>query len=513
MTRRRLHDEIRELLRHLDNPDRLQHNRYAAPWIAAGANIRDRVEQAILRLPERLRVIVVRCDLGKQLHSLVAADLAVSERHFYRLRRLALERLGANITGTLVESRAIAGVADPIGIRLSYATALYNAGNFDAARAALEAIQSLYGDPEQRARIACRLAEVCCTTGHMTDSRTHIESVERFAVGSCETTATADILKAEICVAKVKLAQCAGDLKTARTTAERVVNYLRGFTEPTLRERTAEALVSVLLILTELRRDEGAYDDALAIAFEAIATLDRCGVSSSSQRLQCMVAIANLRFFTSGGLSRTIEDLTLAYDYAQADGVPRIASSIAGDLCGAYGILGNMERAQQFGMEAVAIGQSVCSAKELARTSLEVAMVQTILGDVRSARQLLTDTRARISDSDTYLNAIIGLYDADADLADGHYRRALERASASERVMERLQATRFLGSALRIEAEAHEGLGQLASAVRSIGESVRILEASGHAYTLARAYSSSARISKKWTHRLAADDLLRALHA
>jgi tetratricopeptide (TPR) repeat protein len=512
-SRSTLDAQVRDVLRHLDTPERLQNNGLAARWIAAGVNIRDCVEQAILCLPEPLRIIIVRCDLGKQLHSIVAADLAVSERHFYRLRRVALQQLAAIVASTPTQLRTVMGEADPLGVRLAYATALQNAGYFDAAILTLEEIQSSCADVERRARIACRLANVSCAAGRLTAAKAFIENAQNIAISRRAAAAFADILDCEIEAAEVKLAWCRRDLKSARWKAERVLRNLRLLTDPALKERIAEAIVFVLLVLVDLRRDEGAFDEALAAAFQATSVLARCGDLGGSQRLRCMVAIANLRFFTSGGLSRTLDELTLAYHYAQSRGVPQIAASIAGNLCGAYGIRGETKQALQFGNEAVAIARLVCSGEELARTSLEVAMVHTILGDLGSARRLLHDARAQISGDDAYLRAIVDLYDADADLVEGNHKSALRGARAAASVLEHLQADRFLGSALRIEAEAHDGLGQLGAAVRSIRESVRILESSGHAYTLARAYRTSARISKKWAHRLAADDLLRALHA
>jgi DNA-directed RNA polymerase specialized sigma24 family protein len=84
------HSHTRDLLRHLDDPGSLQGNQFAARWLALGADVWACTRAAIAQLPEPLRTIVTRCDLAKELHTVVAADIGVSERHFYRLRRKAL---------------------------------------------------------------------------------------------------------------------------------------------------------------------------------------------------------------------------------------------------------------------------------------------------------------------------------------------------------------------------------------------------------------------------------------
>src|ERR1700720_2281318 len=139
MREQTLYDQVRDVLRHLDDPGRLARNALALTWLSAGKDVRIVIERAAQALPKRLRIIIVRCDLGGELHRVVASELGISERYFYRQRREALKRLGSILptVDAPIETVAI-GRPDPVGVELAFATALQNAGKFDEAIAGLE---------------------------------------------------------------------------------------------------------------------------------------------------------------------------------------------------------------------------------------------------------------------------------------------------------------------------------------------------------------------------------------
>ena len=64
-------------------------------------------------------------------------------------------------------------------MRLKHAIALQNVGNFDAAIAILEELQSSLPDTNQRARIACRLAVACCDAGQLVSAGSHLQIAQR----------------------------------------------------------------------------------------------------------------------------------------------------------------------------------------------------------------------------------------------------------------------------------------------------------------------------------------------
>ena len=70
---------------------------------------------------------------------------------------------------------------------------------------------------------------------------------------------------------------------------------------------------------------------------------------------------------------------------------------------------------------------------------------------------------------------------------------------------------RFLGSALRIEAEAHSGLGNSRLAARAICESVELLVHHPHPFSLSRSYASASRLTGRAVYTRAARELTQAL--
>ncbi len=508
---------IRDILRHLDEPGHLQQNPVAARWLAAGADIRECLEGAVIQLPARLRVVVIRCDLARELHSFVAADLEISERHLYRLRRQALRQLASIVANSPVRPQLCTPEPDPLEVHLSRATAHENAGEFDAAIRTLKDAEPSLTDMYQRARTACRLADVCCSANSFAAAKEHLEHARWLASSVPISGSYRDLIESLIEIISVKLAWRCRDLERLQDNCERIARRLRYLTtdptDPLMRQDFAQALASVLIVLVDVRCEKGAFGDALAVALELGGLLDRYSIVNPALRLTYMRTIAYLRAFTAGGFARTIEELGIALAYAEACALPCAAISIAGDIGGAYAVRGDMNRALHFGSVALQAARSICPPEELVRTIIELASTYVIGRDSKAARAVLREAVAHISADDYYLASVISLTDADIHILEGDYAGALALARKAKGLIERLGSDRFFGSALRIEAEAQEALGHRRAAARAIGESVHILESAGHAFTLARAYQSSARICERKDHLLAANDLARTIAA
>lgn len=504
------HVHVRELLRHLDEPQRLTRNPIAVRWRSMGADVRASVEQAILELPEIHRTIIVRCDLAKELHQLVALDLGIGLRHFYRRRHEAFKQLELLFSSVNVFRPLLAG-EDPAGAYLAHATVLQNAGRLDAAIDVLERVQANASDRSHRIRVACRLVDLYCAAGLPAAGRRHLEMARALSSDAPFTSVDQNVAESSIEAAGIRLGWHCRDLETLQGRAGRVVRRLQGLMRSPAHQRVAEELVSTLLVLVEVKRDKGAFGQALTDATEATSVLNHSDIMNPTLQLRCMTAVASLRYYVNGYLADTIEGLNLAYAYAQEYALPREAAGIAGNLCGALAIRGEVERALQFAQVAITTCKSVCSSEEVVRTSLEVAAVYLMCNDLRSARSLLSNARTRIGGGDNYLFGMACLLDADILLVEKSYYRALSVAQKARCVMERIGFNRFRGSALRIEAEAQEHLGNRRAAIRDIDESLHLLQLSGHPYILARAYDCSARVRIRRSDELAANDLTRML--
>jgi tetratricopeptide (TPR) repeat protein len=508
--------QIRQLLRHLDDPDSLQQNVIAKRCHTVGADVRECVLEAILGLPEPLRSIVARCDLAKELHATVAAELGISERHFYRHRRQALLRLWALLSVRRRASKRLCVTQpDPIQVRLSYAIAQQNAGRFDGAIAALLDVQASILDTAKLAQIACRLADTCCAAGRLVEARSYLNKAQGLAtLAQIADEPGSNVVEAELEAAKINLAWCCGDLEYIRNFGDRVAHQLRPVAHASMGSPIAvEAFASFLLVLADFKGFKGAFGEGLVVALEAMALLDRLSFPNDALRLRCINTIADLRTYIGYGLDVGVNDLSDAYTRAQTKGIPRAAVNIAVNLSGVYMRRGRMELALDFGYAALKIARSVCPDEEFARNCLAVAAIHLFRSEVRPARALLSKAHAHISAENSYVAALATLFEGDIYLVERNHREALAAARSSAHTFKRLSMERFVASAYRVEAEAQEGLGDHLAAVRTIGDSLSLLGSSGHPFVLARAYRSSARICQERKHQLVADNLTRELRA
>jgi hypothetical protein len=96
---------------------------------------------------------------------------------------------------------------------------------------------------------------------------------------------------------------------------------------------------------------------------------------------------------------------------------------------------------------------------------------------------------------------------ADTYICEGRFETALTTVQQGQRLLADIPGGRFVGSALRVHADALEGLGQLAAARARIKESLEVLSTSGHPFTLFKSYSTSARINRNRAHLIAARSL------
>jgi hypothetical protein len=190
--------------------------------------------------------------------------------------------------------------------------------------------------------------------------------------------------------------------------------------------------------------------------------------------------------------------------------LPLVAINIAASLSGIYLVQGHIEQALRYGNSALTVAQAICQPEELALTAIDIASIHLMRRDPFEMQPLLRIARSQVSTENVYLSTLISLFEAEAYLIEGHYRFALEAAEEGANAMEGLHLYRYLGSALRIKADADNALGNHAEAGRAICESLEVLESSGHAFALARAYYSAARICDEPAYSARANELTGA---
>jgi tetratricopeptide (TPR) repeat protein len=507
--------DVRELLRYIDDPDRLRRNPLAARCIDAKADLWEFVRQAASRLREPLRTIILRCDLARELHKIVAADLSISERHFYRLRSLALVHLEAALSKLPVVTHVSTTTAGPVSVLLSYANAQQNAGNFDAAIATLQKARASTQEGAEQAAMDCRLADICCHAGRLSEARSYLERAQTLATLATPINLSKfRFIDSQLAAAKFQLAWSCGDLNYMRLAGKPLVHRLRSIAHSSIgNQAVQEALISVLLTLADLDCLKGAFGDALTAASEAIMLFNTRRLTNDALRLRCLNTVADLRTFKGVNLGLSISELSDVYVEARSKNIPRVGVSIAINFSNIYMRSGRMDQALSFGHAALDIGRSVSPPEEFARNNLAVAAIHLFRRELRQARVLLAQAYAQIQPENTLVKALATLLEADVSLVEQNYAVALATARTSERILKSLDVVRYLGSVLRVEAQALEALGDHAKATRAIGDSLDILKSAGHPFVLARSYRAAARIRRERKLQLAADDLMRGLCA
>jgi tetratricopeptide (TPR) repeat protein len=503
--------QVRDFLRHVDEPDRLCGNPLANAFI--GRQLRLVAEKAISRLPCRARAILTRCDLGGELHRIVARDLGICERQFYRERSTALRLVAEALSrdDALLFAPAVALEPNLVRTSLGYAIALENAGRFEQAILHLERLSSDGIPADARARVECRIANLCCDGGDVDRAQRHLD-VAKVTIDAAPLNAVdRAMLIIESEIARVKVEWLTGALAKSKAVAE---GALRRLTAPDCiarREWHTETSATLLLLLAQLYCAIGEFSAGLSTALEARAILERGNMSHTRLFVESLVMVASIRVVTLGGLSAAILESTQAYELAQKFGLVRQCAVSANALAGIYLYKLDLERAVAFAREAMDVGRLVCSNEEFFTFSINFATIQLRRGDVGSAKRALMSTRARVVVAGTLHAELVHLSAAQAMLAENDFRQSLVTAQKVDRIMRAAGNSRFLGAALCVQAEAHSGLGNSKRALHAICESMELLVDHAHPFALSQTYASAARLTGKAAYARAARDLEQAL--
>ena len=506
-------NDVRSLLRHIHEPGRLRGNPFVERL--GGSPLRLVVEAAVNRLPWRARTILTRCDLGGELNRVVACDLGICLRQFYRERSMAFRLLAELLSNDHVNTIVSTLVVEPDLVRtfLGYAAALENAGHFQEAVSQLEQLSSdeLHGEP--RARVECRLVSLCCDYGDRDRARTHLAILNAIIDTLPIDVPDHAMLFIEAKAARAQLCYLEGAFTKAREIAEDALMKLRTVDRTAFRERHSQGSATVLLLLARLCSYAGEFKRGLSAASEARATLECGDMSHTRLFVESLAMSATIRVFTPRGLSAAIIESAQALEAAQRLGLARQCANVANNLAGVYLFRGKLDRAAAFAREAIKVGRLVCSQEEILTFCGNFATIQVSRGDTVLAREALADSREFGVSKNAFIGHVLQLPAAEVLLLENEFSLALAAAKKVTDAMRAIGNARFLGSALRIEAEAHNGLGNSKHATRAIRESVELLLHHPHPYALYRSYASASRLTGRAAYTRAAEDLMGELRA
>jgi tetratricopeptide (TPR) repeat protein len=524
---------VRDLLRHRENFSRLRKNplalqlfpsigteRLDARVIAqrilsavtaaldAIAPDRDDASHAAEHL-RRLQAIVERCDLGEEPHDVVARELGVCRRQFYRDRREAFERIACIVREQAVAPAfSVAERPDEVALQLTLASRLQNAGHFSAARTALERLSTQTLAPPQRALAMHELIELLCESGNISEARTALTRAKRDLANTDATGDELRLLRAETLAAKAAVMTRSGEAQSAIAAADQGIRLLETAGAPG--GRVPVLLMKLAIAKSFAQCETGSFEAAIQTIGSAKHACDFSAQPAIAATLHLYGGFAHVCL--PWGIHRAARENGQALQIARAHGLLRYEAVAYSNLCVIHLLRSEYEEALQYGRGALMLCESIGAPLDLSQLLMNLARVETARGNTANAIDLLTRAK-RHSVGNPPGRAMIEVAYAEALNAQGAFGDAAPIARHARSVFEDWGVRKQMGMALSAEAEAYAGLGKQRAAVAAIHDAVDAVESVGSAYSLAHVYRVSAKITGNERHAGNAADIRLALRS
>lgn len=398
---------------------------------------------------ERQYAIITRCDLGGQLHKVVASDLGISMRTFYRERLDAFARLGEALSLESGPSEAIPDAVTDAQAEIDRAWGYVAQGRIREAIARLSEV----GEAAPAALQSVAFARLSSLWHVMRDETRSAESMVRAkrALALLGAGATRTVVEAEI--------------------------------------RASEA---------ERLRCDGAFAAAVFVETRTAGSVHRCTLRCGPNALDALQRVTAGQIaaqFDRGDAARALETATSARSVILADGGEPGAATLPLDVAAAEGRLiveadpvGALDAASAAHASAVAHSMPVLAARALRVAAHACAALDDDAAGLAHARAALAQVAA-IDASRTRTEEELAIAGAFADLGDGESALAVVESCAIARGREDVEA----GVARSREAEALVVLGRYREAATRAREAIRILARFDSRRLLGEAMLASAR--------------------
>lgn len=522
-------DHVRHLLRHLNDSAALRKNGLVGALFGQERTRRrrndrevlDRIREMVLMLGKRILddpelgararrwyEIIVRCDIGGELHKQVADELAIGMRQFYRERRLAREYLARELQAELkhAATESVSVEADAFAIACGNIAALRDAGQTAIAANRAQAIFASAGDPHRQILAASFAVALLADQNDHLRAQTVVDDARRIlAQSELAEHRASHILRLD--AADARLLWDAGSLQRARAmdrTIAQDIERSAGTTDHAFREFAIETLFRIAW------RDlsVGEYGDAERTIATASNIVENLSDPSAHVRAWSLISTGTLRNIRDGNDGAAL--FSEALDVCQRNGLSEDAVHAIIALSVGQQLRGNLPGAIKTATSVIEHAEHICAPVTFGLYCLRLGEIYSFAGDAVQAAAYAQ--RASTAVRGVQLAQVIAhLIAADAYLSQGAFALALKSASVAESEARRELNYRMQGSALRIIAEAFYGLGNAAEAREYIASSIDLLERAGHPFSLRRAYVCSAKISGKREHARYAEQMDREL--
>ena len=413
-----------------------------------GATSRLQAERA-----ERQYAIITRCDLGGELHKVVAADLAISMRTFYRERFDGFERLRMALSAAPDE--AAAPVPDGLYERFERAWDCVWVGRLRDASVRLEELTA--SAPPALASIAfARLSSVRLMQGDDDGAEQALAKARR-ALAILGPWKAGAVARAEIRVVDAQRLVEAGALGHAALAFERICDEFDG--------STSEAPECARHALVGLAFARVARGDARA-ALDALAARERLVAQARRSAPLCAildVLSAESALILGGNAHEVLERSMRA----------QLAASQSGAILVAVRALLVAAQASFVLLDSAGALSHVRAARSIARerpggrigTAIRLAVAGALveLGDPEEAMSLVAECGIHEGRED-FTAGVARSREAAALAELGQSSEAVRRGREAMRILSRCDSHRALGEAIAATAQATHGCGDARTA-------------------------------------------------
>jgi tetratricopeptide (TPR) repeat protein len=496
--------ECREILRNLATPQRLRSNPLAQKILERSEARKDprrafsaAVYDALNRLDPHDRRILERCDIDREIHSVVAADMAISERHLYRERHRIFESFTALLLASPDRHPVTLETVDSIEQLVKTARALEENGAASVAAEIIERRALECVDPIERARLFMQLAELHARSGASMRADECVDIASRNVASDAQRT---PILEAEIAFTRAFVIEQGGEAEpVVAELAERSIHFVRSTRSPHYGSGAAGILVRALALRTQAACFTGDVEAIRATVHETCAALPYLRATDADSQIAALFSQSHAKVFCENDLDAGAQLLGQAIGVAQDAGLSVSSILLAVNLASIYRLQRDPARAARMLMARLDVARALGNRKALGALLVELAIAYADMRDFARAK-LAVDEAAGLVAEDRSLQAPFLRASATIHLRTNLFRPALDEARAAEVAYAALGKSRLVGSSLTLQADVLHATGDRRAALVAIRNAIDALSARGHRLVLARAYELLGAISGNARH-------------
>ena len=458
---------------------------------------------------ERQYQILVRCDIDRESHEIVARDLGLSRRQFYRERNAAARSLAQFLVSRSRPLPASVSI-DRFGLELSRAKALRLAGEAQRSESILAELVASSEEIARKVEPWCALVDILINCNRIEEGeRALCEAEAVLQQGNGVSKDVRAALRARIDMQRASYLWFQGRIKEATEIDERTAPVVAKMAQSANTD-AHEFYVSTRLRQVQCQLMSGTIQQAKADIRDIGEFLARVESVPLSQRIAFLIASGYVTDHATDPSSDTSSVLRDALELAQRHGLIELVIEAMCQLSSHAQLRGDHAAGMRYIYDVLPIAERFALPSQHGMLLNVAAISEASLGHhetaVTLARRAL-DVLAPSSLESIYSR----LAEAQASVTTRAFSAGRSAAMVAYDAARRIGSDRLAGTALRLMAESAAGLGGREEARAFALGAVACLEREGPPFALLQAYRVAARIAGDRRLRGRAAELSAAL--